>query len=150
MPSEFKKLWDELVTELILDAFPDFLEQYKPFCCLVQELFIVVRQLILDTKHKMVVKMATELLLIPEGADSNSEQTKQVIGMLQTKLQSVFKDYSTQVFSYTTEQIKQFIETEYKPRCESILSDDDDAMDMFEDNVGTPDFIRFVQAIVKL
>ena len=73
LPSEFKKLWDELVTELILDAFPDFLEQYKPFCCLVQELFIVVRQLILDTKQKMVVKMATDLRLIPEGADSNSE-----------------------------------------------------------------------------
>ena len=78
MPSEFKKLWDELVTELILDAFPDFLEQYKPFVCLVQELFIVVRQLILDTKHKMIVKMATDLHLIPEGSadDSNSEQTK--------------------------------------------------------------------------
>ena len=26
LPSEFKKLWDELVTELILDAFPDFLD----------------------------------------------------------------------------------------------------------------------------
>ena len=47
--------------------------------------------------------MATELRLLPEGADSNSEQTKQVTDMLQTKLQSVFKDYSTQVFSYTTE-----------------------------------------------
>ena len=82
MPSEFKKLWDELVTELILDAFPDFLEQFKPFCCLVQELFIVVRQLILDTKHQMVVKMATELRLLPDGADSNSEQTKQVTDML--------------------------------------------------------------------
>ena len=43
LPSEFKKLWDELVTELILDAFPDFLDQYKLFVCLVQELFIVVR-----------------------------------------------------------------------------------------------------------
>ena len=26
LPSEFKKLWHELVTELILDAFPDFLD----------------------------------------------------------------------------------------------------------------------------
>lgn len=41
--------------------------------------------------------------------------------MLQTKLQSVFKDYSTQVFSYTSEQIKEFIEQEYKPRCEAML-----------------------------
>ena len=92
----------------------------------------------------MVIKMATELRLLPEGADSNSEQTKQVTDMLQTKLQSVFKDYSTQVFSYTTDQIKKFIEDEYKPRCQSILTDDDDALDMFEDNVNTPDFIRFV------
>lgn len=29
LPSEFKKLWDELVKEGILDAFPDFLENYK-------------------------------------------------------------------------------------------------------------------------
>ena len=35
LPSEFKKLWDELVTELILDAFPDFLDRYKLFVCLV-------------------------------------------------------------------------------------------------------------------
>ena len=35
LPSEFKKLWDELGTELILDAFPDFLDQYKLFVCLV-------------------------------------------------------------------------------------------------------------------
>lgn len=62
----------------------------------------------------------------------------------------MFKDYSTQVFSFTTEQIKQFIEADYKPRCESLLADDEDAADMFEDNVGTPDFIRFVQAIIKL
>ena len=150
LPSEFKKLWDELVTELILDAFPDFLDQYKLFVCLVQELFIVVRQLILDTKQEMVIKIAKEMQLIGADADLNSEEAKQAVGMLQAKLQSVFKDYSTQIFSYETEKIKQFIEAEYKPKCEVILSGDDDAMDMFEDNVGTPDFIRFVQAIIKL
>lgn len=150
LPSEFKKLWDELVTELILDAFPDFLDQYKLFVCLVQELFIVVRQLILDTKQEMVIKIAKEMQLIGADADLNSEEAKQAVGMLQVKLQSVFKDYSTQIFSYETEKIKQFIEAEYKPKCEVILSGDDDAMDMFEDNVGTPDFIRFVQAIIKL
>ena len=35
LPSEFKNLWDELVTELILDAFPDFLGQYKSIVILV-------------------------------------------------------------------------------------------------------------------
>ena len=74
--------------------------------------------------------------------------------MLQQKLQSVFKDYSTQIFSYSTQQIKDFIEAKYKPLCQAVLEqeceDADDAKDMFEDNVSTPDFIRFVQAIVKL
>ena len=42
------------------------------------------------------------------------------------------------------------MEKKYRPRCESLLQDDDDATDMFEDNVGTPDFIKFVKAIVKL
>ena len=102
LPSEFKKLWDELVTELILDAFPDFLDQYKLFVCLVQELFIVVRQLILTTKQEMVIKMAREMQLIATDADLNSEEAKQVVSMLQVKLQSVFKDYSTQIFSYET------------------------------------------------
>jgi hypothetical protein len=27
LPSEFRKLWDELVNELILDPFPDFLDR---------------------------------------------------------------------------------------------------------------------------
>ena len=90
--------------------------------------------------------------MLPNEAtlDLNSTETKQVLDMLQTKLQSVFKDYSMQIFSYSSDQIKDVITSKYKPRCQSILKDDDDAMDMFEDNVGTPDFIRFVQAIIKL
>ena len=106
LPSEFKKLWDELVTELILDAFPDFLDQYQQFVCLVQELFIVVRQLIQDTKTEMVLKVAIQLNLIESGkklADlkSEKEETKQVLIMLEQKLQGVFKDYNTEIFDYT-------------------------------------------------
>lgn len=44
LPSEFKGLWDELVKEHILDAFPDFLNSYGEIVPLVQELFIVVRE----------------------------------------------------------------------------------------------------------
>ena len=29
LPSEFKKLLDELITENLLDAFPDFIDDYK-------------------------------------------------------------------------------------------------------------------------
>ena len=154
LPSEFKKLWDELVTELILDAFPDFLDSYKQFVCLVQELFIVVRQLILDTKFEMVLKVATQLNLIGSAhgiTDLNSapEETKQVLIMLEQKLQGVFKDYNTQIFEYSQDQIKDFIEKKYKPRCEPLL-EDDDTRDMFEENVDSADFVRFIQAIVKL
>jgi len=28
LPSEFKKLWDELVSDLMLDSFPDFLDDF--------------------------------------------------------------------------------------------------------------------------
>lgn len=38
----------------------------------------------------------------------------------------------------------------YKPRCEGIVSTRDDAMDEFEDNISTPDFKRFVRAVMKL
>jgi len=37
--------------------------------------------------------------------------------------------------------------TNFKPRCIDLFDDD---VDMFEDNISTPDFIRFVQAIIKL
>ena len=49
--------------------------------------------------------MAKELQLLPEDGDLdlNSIEVKQVTDMLSTKLQSVFKDYSTQIFSYKTE-----------------------------------------------
>ena len=62
----------------------------------------------------------------------------------------MFKDYSTQIFSFSADQIKDFLERKYKPRCQALLADEEDALDMFEDNVNTPDFIKFVQAIVKL
>lgn len=36
LPSEFKKLWDQLLTEQILDALPDFLGDYKKMTILTQ------------------------------------------------------------------------------------------------------------------
>jgi hypothetical protein len=35
LPSEFKAHWDELVKESILDAFPDFLDNYEELVPLV-------------------------------------------------------------------------------------------------------------------
>lgn len=50
LPSEFKSAWDELVKELILDAFPDFLDRYEELVPLVQELFIMLREEIIFIK----------------------------------------------------------------------------------------------------
>ena len=96
----------------------------------------------------MVLKVATQLNLIDSAhsiTDLNSapEETKQVLTMLEQKLQSVFKDYNTQIFEYSQSQIKDFIEKKYKPRCEPLLIDED-TKDMFEDNVGSADFVRFI------
>jgi hypothetical protein len=38
----------------------------------------------------------------------------------------------------------------YKPRCEGIVSERDGAIDDFEDNISSPDFKRFVRAVMKL
>ena len=36
------------------------------------------------------------------------------------------------------------------PRCEGLFDDDEEGAEFFEDNIGTPEFIKFIQAIVKL
>jgi hypothetical protein len=48
LPSEFKGLWDELVTEQFLDAYPDFFTFPYELVQLVSELFILVREEILS------------------------------------------------------------------------------------------------------
>ena len=54
----------------------------------------------------MVLKVAIQLNLIDSGKtladlNSESEETKQVLTMLEQKLQGVFKDYNTQIFDYS-------------------------------------------------
>lgn len=70
--------------------------------------------------------------------------------MIELKLQVVFKDFSTKIFQYSDDQIKTFINEKYRPKCELIIAADDADQDMLEDNLGTEDFVRFVQAIIKL
>jgi hypothetical protein len=66
LPSEFKKLWDELVSDLMLDSFPDFLDNFELFVGFIQQLFIQVRvDLILRTKKEMVISVAKTLNLLP-------------------------------------------------------------------------------------
>lgn len=81
LPSEFKKLWDQLLTEQILDAFPDFLGDFRRMTVLTQQLFKDVRALIIDTKRHKLEQLATVLF----GTSETSPELEQ-------RLQTVFKD----------------------------------------------------------
>ena len=69
MPSEFKSAWDVLVNEHILDAFPDFLDKYEELIPLVQELFISVRQEIVEIQRGMIMDVGKRMKLIDEKSD---------------------------------------------------------------------------------
>jgi hypothetical protein len=57
LPSEFKQAWDELVTELMIDAFTN-IDQYQEIVPLVSELFIMVREEILNNKREITIDVA--------------------------------------------------------------------------------------------
>jgi len=54
-------LWDELLTEKVLDALPDFLSDYQNMTILTQQLFRDVHQLINETKKKKVSEVCQVL-----------------------------------------------------------------------------------------
>jgi hypothetical protein len=78
------------------------------------------------------------------------ENNPEMRGVIEAKLQSVFKDFSTKIFKYNDEQVETFIKNKYRPRCEALFADDESNQEMLDDNLGTPDFTRFVQAVIKL
>ena len=57
LPSEFKSAWDELVTELMIDAFTN-IDQYQEIVPLVSELFILIKDEILDIKRGITLEVA--------------------------------------------------------------------------------------------
>jgi hypothetical protein len=61
LPSEFKERWNEMVTELIMDAFPDFLDKYFLLVPLIHELFIAVRKL-LEFKQQAYIEQIAGIL----------------------------------------------------------------------------------------
>ncbi|CDW71805.1 UNKNOWN [Stylonychia lemnae] len=148
LPSEFKNAWDELVKELILDAFPDFLDKYEELVPLVQELFIVVRAEIVQIQQSILSDVGKRLRLFDDK--SSKETVGSAIGYLDTKFQSIFQEYSLKVFYLSDQEINDLVMNKYKPRCVGIISDRDGAEDDFEDNISTPDFKRFVRAVFKL
>lgn len=62
----------------------------------------------------------------------------------------MFKDFSIKIFKFSDEQIITFIKENYRPKCTVIFEDDDSQLEIFDENIDTEDFIRFVQAVIKL
>ena len=138
MPSEFKKLWDELCTEL-LDALPDYIDDYRRLTVLCQQLFVDVKSLIQSIKVDKLDEVSK--VLFGNGA---SEADIQDLGL---KLQSVFKNNSQAIFSLDDEQIQNFITSKFRENCLPLFEDD---VDVFDENIDTPDFIRFVRQVIAL
>jgi hypothetical protein len=44
--------------------------------------------------------------------------------------------------------VQNFIRDKYKQKCEAII--DDDSRGLLDSNIDTPDFVKFVQAIIRL
>ena len=95
LPSEFKEKWNEMVTELIMDAFPDFLDKYYLLVPLLHELFVVVRELI-ENKQKESIETIIGVLNL--NKESDSKQQLKVQDLLFKKLKPVFQEYNKVIF----------------------------------------------------
>ena len=63
MPSEFKEKWNELVSEHIMDAFPDFLDKFYILVPLIHELFLVVREIVEEKQNQSILDISKILNL---------------------------------------------------------------------------------------
>ena len=81
MPSEFKEKWNEMVSELIMDALPDFLDKYYLFVPMIHQLFLVVRDFIESKQKKAITDIAAIL---------NLKDEKDIHDILNGKLKSIF------------------------------------------------------------
>ena len=136
LPSEFKEKWNELVTEQILDAFPDFLDKFHILIPLVHELFVVVRQAI-EKKWNLNIENIAKTLNLGQGQHEE----------LKNKLQSVFQEHSKTIFKFSDDDLNNLIDTVYKPRVQEVI---DEHSDDFEDNVSADEFKTFLKTMVDL
>jgi len=54
----------------------------------------------------------------------DDDNSKEMRGIIDAKLSSVFKDFSTKIFKFDDEEVHSFIENKYKPKCLDIFADD--------------------------
>lgn len=75
--------WDELATELMIDAFSN-IGEYEEVVALVSELFILVREEIIKMKRIIAIEIAKRLNLINSSSDVKLEE--EIINYLDNKL----------------------------------------------------------------
>ncbi|CAG9311515.1 unnamed protein product [Blepharisma stoltei] len=131
LPSEFKKIWEVMVLENILDVFSSFLSDHVTFTMLIQ----VLIKLVIDKVQSQInykVNEIMNLLLIPS---SEEEGVKKY-------LLKLFQDFSLKSFPVPS---LLDIKKEYTEAVEGIEQVED-----FEDMVDSPEFEKFVIIIHKL
>ena len=89
MPSEFKQLWEELTKNHLVDAFSDYLEDYKKFKTIVQASLKSVYEEIEITRNKIILKISEIFKL-----DINEENNKLIF----IKFLPFFQDNSKSIF----------------------------------------------------
>lgn len=94
------------MTDLIIDAFSN-IDQYKEVVPCVSELFIVLKEEILEMKSRITLDVALKMNLISN--DYPKEAREKVISHLDLKLETLFQEYSLKIFSFSDAQIDDFL-----------------------------------------
>lgn len=146
LPSEFKEKWNEMVTELIMDAFPDFLDKYYLLVPLIHELFITVRAL-LQRKQDACIAGVASLLNLKYDDPKRQAALEDVI---YKKLKPVFQEHNKSIFTF--DDISTLIEQEYKPKAVEIVEahNEGEFIDDLEENLSSSEFETFFKVVIDL
>lgn len=82
-----------------------------------------------------------------KGTDAKNEMI--YLEQLGTKLSSIFKDHSQQIFTLSNEAISEFVSQKFRPNCCSLFEGGDE-LDLFDENISSDDFINFVRQVINL
>jgi len=129
LPSEFKKTWEVLVQENILDVFSPFLVSHTVFVFMVQSLVKLVVSVVKDTIQQKVKDIM--------GLLGGGEQEK-----VKTYLLKLFQDLCMKAFPLPDlDKIKHLYEEKVKD-----TADPEDLQDMLE----SPDFEEFIKTMHRI
>lgn len=131
LPSEFKKVWEVMVLENILDTFSSFLSDHVIFAKLVQDLIKIIMAKV-KAQIDLKVQEVMQLMSIPKSEEDG----------VRKYLLKLFQDYSLKAFpGLSVDNIKD----EY-----ADLIGDIDNIEDFEDMISSPEFSDFIRTMHKL